>query len=84
MTRVVAVNRYRVITPIKVAHELVAEVYFSVWGEDDTGRTLPSPGPGGLRVLRATKPIILPSCGLIPGRLAAPNCKHAKRGNTCI
>lgn len=51
------------------------EVYFSVWGEDDQGKEMVAPGPGGLRFLQVTKPIILPSCALIPSVLDLPQCK---------
>jgi hypothetical protein len=63
------------ITPINVSHMLVYEVYFSVWGEDDRGRAMPDPGPGGLRFLQVTKPLILPSCALIPSLLDLPMCE---------
>jgi hypothetical protein len=48
-------------TPLRVSHEIVFEVYFSVANEDARGRALPVPGPGGLRFLRVQKPIIVPS-----------------------
>lgn len=67
----------RMETPIQVSHILVAEVYFSVWGEDDRGNPMLSPGLGGLRVLRIEKPTILPSCALIPARLDVPHCKFS-------
>lgn len=69
-------NVSRIITPIKVSHSLVSEIYFSVWGEDDRGIELSIPGPGGLRFLRIEKPVILPSCSLIPARLDVPDCKY--------
>lgn len=66
---------YSLITPINVSHMLVYEVYFSVWGEDDRGQPMPHPGPGGLRFLQVTKPLILPSCALIPSLLDLPMCE---------
>lgn len=49
------------ISPIHVGHKLVAEVYFSVHGEDDQGQTMAKPGPGGLRVMRISRPVVVPS-----------------------
>lgn len=65
----------RIITPINVSHVFVYEVFFSVWGEDDMGNPLPEPGPGGLRFLQVQRPVILPSCALIPRILDLPECK---------
>jgi hypothetical protein len=55
-----------VVTPINVAHHLVMEVYFSVWSEDDRGEKMRIPGPGGLRLLRVSRPVTIPSCTLMP------------------
>ncbi|KAL1405312.1 hypothetical protein Q8F55_008939 [Vanrija albida] len=55
-----------VVTPINVSHALVLEVFFSVYGEDDKGQPMKVPGPGGLRMLRVSRPVVLPSCALIP------------------
>lgn len=54
----------RVVSPIHVAHRLIAEVFFSVYSEMDTGEKMPSPGPGGLRVMRITRDVSVPSVGL--------------------
>ena len=51
----------RVVSPIRVAHRLIAEVFFSVYGEMDNGEKMPSPGPGGLRVMRITRAVAVPS-----------------------
>ncbi|CAK9786974.1 unnamed protein product [Cutaneotrichosporon oleaginosum] len=61
-----------VVTPITVTHNLVLEVFFSVWGEDDRGEAMKLPGPGGLRMLRVSRPITLPSCALIPEVIDLP------------
>jgi hypothetical protein len=61
-----------VVTPITVTHNLVLEVFFSVWGEDDRGEPMKLPGPGGLRMLRVSRPITLPSCALIPEVIDLP------------
>lgn len=63
------------ITPINVSHTFVYEVFFSVWGEDDSGKLMEQPGPGGLRFLQVQRPVILPSCALIPRVLNLPECK---------
>ena len=55
-----------VVTPINVTHHLVMEVYFSVWSEDDRGEKMKLPGPGGLRMLRVSRPVTIPSCTLMP------------------
>lgn len=61
-----------VVTPITVSHKLILEVFFSVFGEDDRGRKLKSPGPGGLRMLRISRPAMIPSCSMIPPILNLP------------
>lgn len=61
-----------VVTPITVSHHLVLEVFFSVYGEDDRGEKMRIPGPGGLRMLRVSRPITLPSCALIPEVIDLP------------
>ena len=65
----------RIVTPISVSHTFIYEIFFSVWGEDDMGNPLPEPGPGGLRFLQVQRPVILPSCALIPRALDLPECK---------
>ena len=52
---------YRVVSPIHVQHHLIAEVFFSVYAEMDDGEKMPSPGPGGLRVMRITRAVAVPS-----------------------
>lgn len=62
-----------VVTPITVSHKLVLEVFFSVYGQDHHGRPLKSPGPGGLRMLRVSRPTMIPSCHMIPPILDLPS-----------
>jgi hypothetical protein len=50
-----------VVTPISVSHSLSLEVTFSVWGEDDRGRKMEHTTHGGLRALRVTRPLFVPS-----------------------
>lgn len=63
-----------VVTPISVKHSMVLEVAFSVWGEDDLGNKMDIPTFGGLRLLRVSRPAVVPSvsrCGVEvsgPGR----------------
>jgi hypothetical protein len=49
----------RTITPIKVTHEFTLQFYFSVWGEDATGKPLPKDGPGRLRKAILTQGTII-------------------------
>ena len=55
----------RINTPIQVSHNLVQEVYFSVYGEDQLGRRMARPMDGGLRVMRIKRSVVVPSvsCG---------------------
>lgn len=63
-----------IITPIKVRHQLIAEVWYSVFNEDVTGHPLGSPpGQGQLRMLRVEKPVIVPSCAFIPDVVELPS-----------
>jgi hypothetical protein len=59
--RAIELTWSRVISPIQVSHQLVAEVFFSVWGINDQGETMVRPGPGGLQVMRFKKPVVVPS-----------------------
>ncbi|ORX40882.1 hypothetical protein BD324DRAFT_612440 [Kockovaella imperatae] len=59
-------------TPIRVSHALRTEVWFSVRGEDANGRSFGKDVPGELRILRVEKPVIVPSCFLIPEVLDLP------------
>ncbi|BEI83346.1 hypothetical protein CcaverHIS002_0312140 [Cutaneotrichosporon cavernicola] len=61
-----------VVTPISVSHTMTLEVAFSVWGEDDTGNKMDHPTFGGLRVLRVSRPVSVPSCCLVPAVLDLP------------
>ncbi|CAK9780388.1 hypothetical protein CC85DRAFT_326457 [Cutaneotrichosporon oleaginosum] len=61
-----------VVTPISVSHTMTLEVAFSVWGEDDTGKKMSHPTFGGLRLLRVSRPVSVPSCCLVPAVLDLP------------
>ncbi|ORY31277.1 hypothetical protein BCR39DRAFT_527254 [Naematelia encephala] len=64
-----------IITPIRVSHALITEVFFAVYGETDSGKKMPIPGPGGLRVLKISRPVMVPSCACIPQVLNLPLCE---------
>lgn len=57
----VLTRRRSIVTPIKVSHSLIYEIYFSVWGETDKGEPMSKPGPGGLRFMKVQRPIAVPS-----------------------
>lgn len=48
-------------TPIHVSHVLQADLYFSVFGLDSSGKPMPKSGPGGLQVLRIRRHVMLPA-----------------------
>lgn len=52
----------RMKSPLRLSHQFIAEIFFSVHGEDDRGRK--RPGGGGLRFLRMSKPVVVPSVSL--------------------
>lgn len=54
-----------VVTPIKVSHALLAEVFFSVYGEDEKGKPMTRPGAGGLKILRINRPVLVSSVSKI-------------------
>ncbi|KAL7420412.1 hypothetical protein Q5752_005382 [Cryptotrichosporon argae] len=62
-----------VVTPIKVTHAFVIDAYFSVHGEDEQGQPMRAPGPGGLRMLRLTQPVVVPSCAFVPQYFDLPS-----------
>lgn len=51
----------RTVTPIRVAHELSINLFFSVWNEDSHGRPLSREGPGDLRKAVMTYSVTLSS-----------------------
>jgi hypothetical protein len=71
-------------TFIHVSHTLIARIYFTVWGEDDEGKPMTRPGPGGLRVMQFQRSIIVPSVrlplhtdtGLTSLVCARPGCRQ--------
>lgn len=61
----------RTITPIRVNHEMLLQVFYSVDGETVAGR--PIDGPGELRMMNVKMPVIIPSVRLL----------HCSRGKSC-
>ena len=61
-------------TPLRLTHQLAVEVVFSIWGEDAYGQAI-KPGPGEQRRLKIARPIVLPSCAIIPQTFSLPACK---------
>ncbi|WVQ74881.1 hypothetical protein IAR50_004488 [Cryptococcus sp. DSM 104548] len=58
------------ITPIRVSHELIFQVYYSVHGEDVKGEAIK--GAGELRMMRTKIPIKVPSCHCLSDSLSLP------------
>lgn len=46
--------------PIRASHKLVYEIYFSVFGETGEGKKMPSPGQGGIQLMRRVIDVVLP------------------------
>jgi hypothetical protein len=83
------------LTPIHIAHTLVAEVFFSIWGKTEFGEDMAKPGPGGLQVMRIKRPVVVPSvnphspdtctqslrlqCALIAQVINLPTYQHTAR-----
>lgn len=42
-------------------HELISEVYFTVLGEDESGRRISAKAPGEIRIVRRSLKVIMPS-----------------------
>lgn len=63
-----------IITPIRMTHKLVMEVFYSVKGLDVHGKPLPKSMKGAeARLLRIEKPVIVPSCRCIPEWVDLPS-----------
>jgi hypothetical protein len=56
----------RVDTPVHVSHQLVFEIVYSVWGRDHLDQPLSKTGPGELRIMTISRPVIIPSVSDIP------------------
>ncbi len=51
-----------------------AQIYFSLYGETDRAEKMRPPGAGGLRVMKITRSMILPSCAIVPQIVNLPTC----------
>jgi hypothetical protein len=51
---------FRIDTPITLRHEMVTDVFFSVYDLDENGKKMAKPGPGALRLMRRKRAIIIP------------------------
>ncbi|XAO25735.1 hypothetical protein I312_104564 [Cryptococcus bacillisporus CA1280] len=58
------------ITPLRLSHKLVFQVYYSVHGESAEGQKID--GPGQLRMMSITIPTHLPSCHCLSDNLLLP------------
>ena len=52
------------ITPIRVSHEMILQVFYSVEGETVAGAI--KDGPGELRMMAVKMPVLVPSVSKIP------------------
>lgn len=67
-----------IITPINVTHHLVVEVWYAVVGEDVSGNPVRSGEFAGVRMMKADRPVIVPSCGFIPEVVELPTYESLK------
>lgn len=64
-------------TPVRVAHEFILHVFFSVEGQDNHGKPLPSPfEPGEIRAMTVSIPIEIPSVGTASSQLCVVADEH--------
>jgi hypothetical protein len=63
---------YSTITPLRVSHHLVMKVWFSVFGENAYGQSC-DPAQTELRLLTLRRPVMIPSCALIPDVVDLPS-----------
>ncbi len=61
------------ITPIRVTHEFLLRVFYSIEGETVAGK--PIKGPGEVRMCQVRLPVIVPSCLCSTATLNLPTCK---------
>jgi len=56
---------FRVGVPVRVSHNLVYEIYFSVFGKNGSGTQMPPvPGQGDLQVMRRSLDTIIPQASV--------------------
>ena len=66
----------RTITPIRVSHDLLLQVFYSIDGETVTGQ--PCEGPGELRMMQVKVPVNVPSCCCSLNALNLPTCARSR------
>lgn len=75
---------FRVKTPIKVSHSLQLEVFFSIYGQDQQGQTMKTPGPGGSRLLKIHRPVIVPSVRDVSSWSCCAPLNHSASSSTSL
>lgn len=70
------------ITPIRVTHELLLKIYYSIHGESVKGERIK--GPGELRMMSVRVPIHLPSCHCLSDALSLPTYEKCHRSTDNI
>ncbi|WVQ81908.1 hypothetical protein IAT38_004035 [Cryptococcus sp. DSM 104549] len=63
------------ITPLRVKHEVVMQIFYSIDGKSAIGKDID--GPGELRVMTMTMPAFLPSCRCTKASLTLPSYESA-------
>ncbi|ODO08789.1 hypothetical protein L198_00522 [Cryptococcus wingfieldii CBS 7118] len=66
----------RTITPLRISHDLIFQIYYSVDGEKVDGE--PIDGPGELRVMQIKVPVIMSSCHCVKDALSLPTYETAQ------
>lgn len=61
-------------TPIKVSHALQIELYFSIYGQDPRGQPMKYAGPGGSRMLKINRAVVVPSVSIV----SSPSCGRSR------
>ncbi|KLT41852.1 hypothetical protein CC85DRAFT_292445 [Cutaneotrichosporon oleaginosum] len=67
------------ITPIRVAHEFLLRVFYSIEGESVAGK--PIKGPGEVRMCQVRLPVIVPSCLCSTATLNLPTYECAREAS---
>ncbi|OWZ42130.1 hypothetical protein C356_03575 [Cryptococcus neoformans c45] len=70
------------ITPIRVTHELLLQIYYSIHGESVKGEKIK--GPGELRMMSVRVPTHLPSCHCLSDALSLPTYEKCHRSTDNI
>lgn len=68
-----SVLTFRTISPIRVTHEFLLRIFYSIEGETVAGR--PIKGPGEVRMCQVRLPVTVPSCLCSTATLNLPTCE---------